>query len=334
MPAGAGVRGVISTLSNLTTIVVGVVSLGALGAFAAIAVALKHDSVRAWILAAVAGGLVVLVLVAYFVGRGRRAGRQDQVPDAPQGSVAADFAQRELVSRVAVRTWRSRAETAERELGRTRRLVADLAKRLQRRQNQVRALEEEVEVASLHIGHVRDFGSQLVELFAVSQGPEAAERLGLLRELIFDAVVQTVHAGRGDLVRCAYFIPVEEGGRVKLRVKHHRGHSGRVEHLRLAADGTSVAGRAFVLGEAQHVPDAEGSAQLQATTGGRPIRSLLCVPVPGARASTPQGVFSVASDRVGAFTRADRDFVQACASLVALLEVLAQIIEEATDGEE
>jgi hypothetical protein len=186
----------------------------------------------------------------------------------------------------------------------------------------------ELEVANNYIKHVRDFMEGL-RLSAVGlPSAQAIPKLRQLRELVMDAIIQGINSGVGEHIRCALFEPFTESGEVKLRVRSHRGHTHRVEHLTLRM--TSVAGIAFTNLEPLYVPNAEADPRVETTTAGRPVKTLYCLPLYAFRATTqqdPVGVFSVASNHVDAFSESDRAFISACADMIGIVEFFIQLWE-------
>jgi hypothetical protein len=184
----------------------------------------------------------------------------------------------------------------------------------------------ELEVANAYIKHVSDFMDGL-RLSAIGLPSEdALPRLRQLRELVFDAIIQGINSGPGEHIRCALFEPRDEAGDKRLRVRTHRGHTHRVEHLSLGMG--SVAGIAFTTREPLYVPD-EHDPRVEQTNAGRPVRTLFCLPLYTFRANAdaPVGVFSVASNRHDAFSESDRAFISACAGMIGVLEFFIGIWE-------
>jgi hypothetical protein len=182
----------------------------------------------------------------------------------------------------------------------------------------------DVQIATNYIKHVRDFMEGL-RLSAIGLPPtDAVIRLTSLRDLLFDAIIQGVHSEPGEHIRCALFAPQQQDGVTVLRVRMHRGHTHRVEHLTLQM--TSIAGIAYTSQRAEYVSDAENDPRVERTTAGRVVKTLYCLPLFkfGGVASGPPpgpiGVFSVASSRADAFTETDRAFISACADMIAVVE--------------
>jgi hypothetical protein len=190
-------------------------------------------------------------------------------------------------------------------------------------------LEGRLEIASNYLLYTEDFMSALRE--AVSAGaPQALERLPRLRELLLDAVVQSINTEPGEHVRCALFVPREDPDGLWLVARYDRGHTEGVKKLRLYPDARSVAGASLTTQEPIYVPDADADPRVQATTGGRrPVKTLLCLPSFqfGASGATPLGVLSVTSNKVDAFDEADQAFISLCANLIGLLEFATQLFE-------
>jgi multisubunit Na+/H+ antiporter MnhG subunit len=190
---------------------------------------------------------------------------------------------------------------------------------------------EELEIARNYIRHITDFMIGL--RVATTSGPETGvQRLEALRDLVFDAIIQGINTAAGEHIRCALFEPIEEGDETLLRAVRHRGHTHTVENLRLRM--TSVAGRAFTNGAPEYVGDAETSPLVQQTPAGRPVRTLLCVPVyfyePEGH-TRPRRVLSVASNMPDAFSPSDQAFVSTCADIIALVELFIELFTEGED---
>lgn len=204
--------------------------------------------------------------------------------------------------------------------GRGRRLLPSVATEL----------EQRLEVASNYLLYAEDFMSTFRE--AVSSGAdEALQRFPRLRDLLLDAVVQSINTRPGEHVRCVFFVQRgEDDGTRPLVAKHHRGHTMGVEQLRLHPDGRSVAGAALTTQQPVYVPDASRDPRVQSTVGGHhPVKTLLCLPsFPfGTSGPTPLGVLSVTSNKLDAFDDADQAFISLCANLIGLLEFATQIFE-------
>jgi hypothetical protein len=146
---------------------------------------------------------------------------------------------------------------------------------------QLKQTEAEVAVLTNYISQADDFLSGIRLAFAETERKEALRRLERVRTLVFDAVIQGINSAREEHIRCAFFEPVEEGGQMWLRAKHHHGHTHEVEKLRLYPDHRSIAGAAFASGEAVYVEEAQSDPRVQRVPAGRQIGSLLCVPAFG-----------------------------------------------------
>jgi hypothetical protein len=205
---------------------------------------------------------------------------------------------------------------------------------LQRRADR---LTEDVTVTSNYLRVINDTLSELRDVFARPEPQEALKRLASLRALVVNAVVQGLSSARTEHVRCAYFVPRDIDGEVRLCIKYHQGHTATGEaKLHLLPDRRSIAGTAFVDRASVYVPDAPNDPRFQTTEGGRTIGTLYCVPVFGYTSvgAEPIGVFSVASNRPGAFDTAfDRQFVSVSANAFSLLEFVASTIELALENE-
>jgi hypothetical protein len=188
---------------------------------------------------------------------------------------------------------------------------------------------DELEVARNYLSYIKDFSWELREALALGPPAESISRLGNLRDLVFDAIIQGINTAPGEHIRCLFLEPVTEGGETTLRPRHHRGHTARVAELRLAADHGSIAGIAFSNREPEYVPNAIADRRVQQTAGGRRIETLFCLPAFGYRTANPDpiGVFSVASNQPDAFSPSDQIFVAACANIVGLIEFFISIFE-------
>ena len=187
----------------------------------------------------------------------------------------------------------------------------------------------ELAVARQYLNHVRDFMEGL-RLSAIGLNPDQAiPRLETLRALLFDAIIQGINSDPGEHIRCALFEPRDEDGEQVFRVRASRGHTHRVEHLRLHA--TSVAGIAYTTKESVYVPDAANDPRVEKTVAGRPVNTLYCLPLFTFRADQveAEGVFSVTSNRTDAFSESDRAFISACSDMVAVVEFFIHIWQEA-----
>lgn len=190
-------------------------------------------------------------------------------------------------------------------------------------------LEGRLEIASNYLLYTEDFMSAFRE--AASGGAQhALEHLPRLRDLLLDAVVQSINTQAGEHVRCALFVPRDEPDGQWLVARYYRGHTEGVRNLRLHADGRSVAGAALSTQEPIYVADADADPRVQQTVGGRhPVKTLFCLPSfsfgPGG--STPLGVLSVTSNKLDAFDEADQAFISLCANLIGLLEFAIQLFE-------
>jgi hypothetical protein len=187
----------------------------------------------------------------------------------------------------------------------------------------------ELAVARQYLSHVRDFMEGL-RLSAIGLSPDQAiPRLETLRALLFDAIIQGINSDPGEHIRCALFEPRDEDGEQVFRVRASRGHTHRVEHLKLHA--TSVAGIAYTTKESVYVADAANDPRVEKTVGGRPLNTLYCLPLFTFRADAveAEGVFSVTSNRTDAFSESDRAFISACSDMVAVVEFFIHIWQEA-----
>lgn len=190
--------------------------------------------------------------------------------------------------------------------------------------------QQELEVARSYLTHVVDFMGELRMALSHLPEEEAKRRLESLRDLVFDAIIQGINTSPGEHVRCALFEPVTEGGERWLKVRHSKGHTARVEHLRLSMN--SAAGRAFTQRKPVYIPKARNHPLVEATTAGRPVETLFCIPAyafaAGPKgASEPSGVFSVASNKANAFSSSDRQFISACADMVVLIGLFTSVQE-------
>jgi hypothetical protein len=199
----------------------------------------------------------------------------------------------------------------------------------QERPGEVDKLEQELEVGTTYLASITDFLA-LVRESADGRPPDRAiELLERSRTVVFLAVIQGTNSARGEVIRCAYWEPDPSNPSI-LVIKNHHGHAeARAQELRLRADHRSLAGLAFTEGQAIYAEDAASDPRVQKLEDGAEIGSLFCVPVYHFLGSRTEvvGVFSVAAYRVGAFTLADRRFIDVCAHILALVDFLIGAFE-------
>lgn len=190
--------------------------------------------------------------------------------------------------------------------------------------HEVSDLEAQLTHAWNYLGNIRDLTGWLEQILAAGDAEKVVGELSRLRSFTFDLIVQGVHKERSETVRCAYLEPGrQDGGSDCLVAKHWAGHSNRVKDMRLHADERSVAGTAFLEGEEIYLDHALDDHRMQATASGRPIGSIVCIPVGHAQPGGGQrGVLSVSSNLEEAFVEADLRFIRGCAGLIGLVESL------------
>lgn len=178
-----------------------------------------------------------------------------------------------------------------------------------------------LEMATGYLRQIDDFIAEIRQiLVTVGDAQIRHQQLEKVRVVVYTAIFEGVHGSRGEKVRAVYCEPIQEDGRLVLCPRSFYGHSEDVRALRLHADRGSVAGRAYTERKPIYVEQVGGDPRVQ-DTGGRPIGSLVSVPVrQGHRAAEPMGVLSVASSRPTAFSPADVQFISVCASVIALIE--------------
>src|SRR5207248_3196681 len=99
---------------------------------------------------------------------------------------------------------------------------------------------DQLRIATSYLISVDDFLGGFRTAF---RPPNVLEHLEKLRRLVFHALAEGVNVAPGDRIRCAFLVPEERDGEVRLRIRYHQGHTEvGEEHLALYPDHRSIAG--------------------------------------------------------------------------------------------
>jgi GAF domain len=158
-----------------------------------------------------------------------------------------------------------------------------------------------------------------------------AERLDRARNAVYIALTSGLRSAGADddIVRVAYLTPIDENDEHYLcaQGRHHYGFSSlRIEERRFYRRRGSLAGIAWEEKKAQYASDAKNDDRLQRFEGDDDsnLGSLYCVPAFDMTGRERVGVLCVSSSRPRGFRAVDQEFAKLCATILSLIETLAE----------